>query len=265
MEATNNAVDITPQALPKVFISYKNREHQQYVTSISKMLVDDGFPLWLDKQKDVPTRRIDGLDTSLRLGLGSADVLLFFVPRQEYPPTGWLRIIDIVDSIILAFSTKHGNNPMHLFLEAQISWQSLAYGIDTRKKQTESWQEWEHRVAESFGIPVVSIKILDANESATVVGNDVLLLRAQYLTEDFALQVKPQLISRSEEKRGIEARNRLIAWLRRYKPYLILLGGLLFCYLMIAMVLESVKDAITWLPRMTWRLLRSAVRKISGK
>lgn len=265
MEARNNAVDITPQALPKVFISYKTREHQQYVTSIGRMLVDDGFPFWLDEDNPVPHHRIEGLDNALRGGLRAADVLLFLVPRQEYRPTGWRRAKDVLDSILLAFSTEYGNQPIHLFLESQIIWHKLVYGIDTRKRETESWQQWERRNAENFGIPVISVRILDATESATNAEDDTCLLRAQYLAEDFALEVKPKLISRSHEKRGIEAEIRLKKWLRRKKPYIILFLALLFCYLKIAMVVESVKNAIVWLPRMVWRLLGSAIRKISAK
>jgi hypothetical protein len=239
----------------KIFISYKSREHKKHIGLIKKTLDGTGLAFWWDEENKVPNFRMMGLDGALRSGLRQADVLLFLIPQQQYKLTGWERFGDFLDLIGLALGTKYGENLTPVFLQYQFMWYQFAYDINIRKESDESWQEWELRMAESFGVPVVSVKIVDGELTPAINENGICLLRNKLLEEDFRSKVIPQLISRSKEKQKLEVKAELTSAIRENMRYINLIGVILLFYLAIFIAIETIKEVILWVPRKIWQFI----------
>jgi hypothetical protein len=247
------------QAMPKIFISYKTREHYKHVGLIRKTLDDTGFPTWLDKENGVSEWRTWGLDHFLIDGLRRADVLIFLVSLQQYELTRWQKFKEFFDPIGLEMSTDLAQNLFPALLEFNIRWYQFAYGINIQKGNNESLQEWEHRLAGNFGVPVLPVKIVDGDQTPAINEDDICLLHDQSLEEDFRSKIIPQLISRSKEKHGLEIK----AKSRRAIRVMKLFGVFILIFILIAAAIEKVKDAILWLPRKIWQFIRWMVGHIS--
>ena len=237
------------QSMPKIFISYKYREHKEYIGLIRKTLADTGFASWWDEENNVPSFRTMGLDNALRSGLEQADVIMFLIPQQQHKSTGGGRFLDSLDLMALALGTKYGENWIPVLLQYQFVWYQFVYGIDIKKKTNENWQDWERRIATCFGIPVVSIKIIDGEQEPVTNENDICILRSQMLDEDLRLKVTPQLISLSKEKHKLEVRTELKRAIRENMRLIKIIGAILLFYIAIYNAIETVKGAILWLTR----------------
>lgn len=74
---------------PLVFISYRHKQHRQYVGTVAEALGRAGYTIWLDQEKSAVSTGIDPrLDLKLRRALLRADLMLFLMSPEEDPDVG---------------------------------------------------------------------------------------------------------------------------------------------------------------------------------
>jgi hypothetical protein len=145
---------------PKIFISYRTREHAEYVELLARALSDHGFVPLFDRQKNLENYTFGGLDLpvtgglalALRDILGAADVAVVLVPSAVPQEKRQLqRFRERLDLVLLALAFEGGTLTGGLLYRAVTSWERHWYEIDTTKRLGENWQAWERRVSESLG------------------------------------------------------------------------------------------------------------------
>lgn len=240
-----DAPGAAPETQIKVFISYKTREHARYVDEISAVLRAAGFDVWYDEERDVPELRVFGLDVSLTKGLDEADAMLILIPREPAPPPTkrqWLK--DFGDTLLVGLGRERGEFRLGFWFWLMVQWNRFWYGLDLEKYGSESWQDWERRVGQAFGLAIVHAVMQDPN-AETIEQPDASYLRPKHLQDDLYLQVIPRLQASHRSMRRPSMtpdRQRLF----RFLPVIL---ATLWAAGLMASFLEWVGNAILWLPR----------------
>lgn len=251
----------TPSKI-KVFISYKTREHQQYVAAIAKALEGAGFSVWLDAEQSVPNIRSMGLDFSVISGLKQADVMLFLVAQKSYQSLLWQKLLDGMDFVVFILGTKYGGNIWPVIWEVQIRWNNFKHGVNLSKRLDENWQEWEARVANDLGIPIVRACLTPDGQATSDVIEGTYLLKSQCFETELWNQVIPELRQKHLGRKRLPITPQAQELVPTFK--LLLTYGLTVLLFLgfILEIVDTIKEAIAWLPNLILNTIKSGLSKI---
>ena len=197
---------------PRIFISYRTREHAEYVEPLARALSSRGFTPLFDQQRDLENYRFGDLDLPLTGGLafalrdilGAADAAVVLVPSAvPHEKRPLQRFRERLDLFLLALAFEGGTVTGGLLYRFVTEWERHWYEIDTTKRLDENWQAWERRVSELLGVPIAFAAIPDGNASTGPAEGAVVLEHAR-LDEQVETRLVPRLHELVGTRRPLE-------------------------------------------------------------
>jgi hypothetical protein len=236
---------------PKIFISYRTREHAEYVEPLARALSSRGFMPLFDRRRNLENYTFGDLDLPLTGGLtlalrdilGAADVAVVLVPSAvPHEKSPRQRFRERLDLFLLALAFEGGTLTGGFLYRFVAAWEHHWYEIDTTKRLDENWQAWERRVSESIGVPIAFVAIPDGNANIGLAEGAVVLEPAR-LDEHVETRLVPRLhelvgtrrpLARSPEK---ERQYRLLR-------HFVIIGLVVAApFIAVARLVEIVKEA----------------------
>jgi hypothetical protein len=194
----------------KVFISYRMREHLEFIPQIADALRAGGIQVAVDIEVLPRTHesgvsallpRATGVNFSLWTNILDCDTVLVIVPSKEADPeTNWKDVTDIF--MVAAMRAPHINSipPQILtgvvFDQLVTAWYKRFYGFDIEKNASETWQEWEIRVTQFFGLSFVRVYLAHSSSDVPVPReHGARIIHIETLDEDIQHSLIPYLYS----------------------------------------------------------------------
>src|SRR5215210_7628186 len=131
---------------PTIFISYRTREHAEYVEPLAVALSSSGFTVLLDRQKNLEDYRFGDLDLPLTGGLAlglrsllrAADVAVVLVSNAPQEKSRRQKLKEGLDLFSLALSYEGNRFTGGTLYRFVADWEKHWYDIDTTKRLDES-------------------------------------------------------------------------------------------------------------------------------
>ncbi len=184
----------------QVFLSYKTRQHSEYVESIAEVLEAEGLEVWFDRRRRVPPWQAYGLDYLIKKGLNQSDSLLFLVPRPDQDRPGMIqRFREQADFAMTGLL-------MSLGLSAGFwygVWYRVLFGkniirlpLHLLDHSQESWQQWEERVSTELGLGIIRVVVAGSSDQAHLADPSGHTIHVESMREDLLRTVVPLLKER---------------------------------------------------------------------
>lgn len=233
----------------QVFISYKTRQHGDYVESIADVLEAEGLEVWFDRRRRVPPWQAYGLDYLIKKGLNQSDSLLFLAPRpDEHRADMVQRLREHVDFALTGLFMSFGLSAGFWYG----MWYRVLFGrniirspLHLLNHSRESWQQWEERVSTELGLGIIRVVVADPGKNAPAADPSGHTIRVESMREDLLQTVVPILKERRRVPPQLKADVRKLVRLS-----LISLGFVLGSVATLAIVLLTV---------LLWLLVRAIV------
>jgi hypothetical protein len=233
-----------------VFISYRHRQHSEIVDRIHNSLTARGLSVWLDKNGGVQPGSW-GLLLPLLRGLRYSRSVIFLVPQQGQAIDAYVKP-NIIKEKIKQLCVQ----PIEL---AIAFWHRACYDVELLKRPSESWQQWESRVALETQVPMFFTVTIDAGN---IIGSDLervvstipaartqhltILLRPEQVGEDIAKPLKQSLRVASRVEREIPISENGVRKFRVLFGVIVAVIALLGLSMVLSEIVTKIKEALAW-------------------
>ena len=248
-----------------VFISYRHREHREIVDAVHGTLQRQGLRVWTDKHGGVP-RSSWGLLLPLLRGLRYSRSVVFLVPTDaQVSVLGREPLTDRLKRLCV--------QPLE---SAVAGWHREFYGVKLVKHPSESWQQWERRIALETRIPLfwsvtvdrgrivpgdlerVSASIQMDSLDRSMTRHAALAVRPGHLDEDIGAAVGRGLHDVRRPGREIPMAKREARRFVGAFALIVLAICVLGIFALLSAALDAVKRVLAWPFRQSWVLISRA-------
>lgn len=248
-----------------VFVSYRIREHEALIDGIVESLESRGLRVW-SSRADPEQPWTPNLLLGLFRGLRESRAVVFLVPRGQVGETdsgqkgaGSSELPGCLGLLTLPYTVKQWLVRWWRSVvgprERIISWwHRRIYLIDLQKRDSETWQQWERRVAEATKIPKFlrvsvgsgSVELGDESRDADPSRQIAFALHRDRFDEEALDSIEMQVASLDKVTREIPVDDRGAALFVSLFGTLLLILFIAGVVLIVVGALEGIKSAIRW-------------------